>query len=132
MVDRLSSEELAHFERKLRGRQTQLLEELQGTELRASGERYRQVASEAPDAEDASLADLVGDVNAAEMVRDTDELHDAEEALERVASGSYGLCLRCGELIDRARLEAFPTAKYDLHCQEIVERERGQPRPPTL
>lgn len=132
MTSRLSAEELSHFEQKLRGRQGQLMQELEDTGERAAGERFRDVASEVGDAQDAALADLISDTNSAEMQRDALELREAEAALSRIAVGSYGVCLRCGEPIERARLEAFPTARYDLRCQELVERERGQPRTPTL
>src|SRR5580700_3828024 len=35
-------------------------------------------------------------------------LRDVERALERLASGSYGVCERCGRPIAPARLEAMP------------------------
>lgn len=132
MISRLPADELAHFERKLRDRQAELLEALRGAGQRAAAETFTQVASEAPDPEDAAFADVVEDLNAAERERDTDELHEVEAALERVASGLYGLCERCGQRIEHERLETFPTAKYDVRCQEIIDRERGAPRPPTL
>lgn len=35
-------------------------------------------------------------------------------ALKRVEDGTYGVCTRTGELIREARLEAMPTATFDL------------------
>jgi RNA polymerase-binding transcription factor len=132
MIASLAAEDLAHFQRKLTERQRQLRHEVEDTGRRAERERFTDVASEAPDREDAALADLISDVNHAEVERDVDELGAIEEALGRISAGSYGLCRRCGEPIERARLEAYPTAKYDLRCQEIVEQRTGQPRTPTL
>lgn len=44
------------------------------------------------------------------------------EALERIDDGSYGECLNCGEKIAVKRLEAVPWARYDVECQEMIER----------
>ncbi|RMF72637.1 MAG: TraR/DksA family transcriptional regulator [Acidobacteria bacterium] len=45
------------------------------------------------------------------------------EALERIEDGTYGECLNCGEKIAVKRLEAVPWARYDVECQEMVERQ---------
>lgn len=50
-------------------------------------------------------------------------LEQVESALQRLDNGTYGFCLRCGKPIDARRLEALPSAEYDLECQEIIERE---------
>ena len=47
-----------------------------------------------------------------------------DRALGRVADGSYGVCLRRGEQIDRARLEARPAAPLCIDCAR--ELETGQ------
>jgi RNA polymerase-binding transcription factor DksA len=48
-----------------------------------------------------------------------------ENALERVADGSYGACSRCGQPIASARLKALPFAAYCITCQEIVDQEQA-------
>jgi DnaK suppressor protein len=45
-------------------------------------------------------------------------LVQVESALVRFELGSFGLCERCGEEIDPARLEALPYAALCLHCQQ--------------
>ena len=50
-------------------------------------------------------------------------LGEVEAALQRLDNGTYGYCQRCGKPIDARRLEALPSAVYDIECQEIVERE---------
>src|SRR5882757_1959017 len=45
-----------------------------------------------------------------------DRLHDLAAALERVAAGSYGVCERCGERIEPARLAARPVARTCVGC----------------
>jgi RNA polymerase-binding transcription factor DksA len=48
------------------------------------------------------------------------ELRDIEDALRRLDDGTYGLCEICGRPISDERLEANPTARYD------VEHEPGE------
>lgn len=132
MATHLSAADLAHFEKKLRDREAQLREEVRESRERARREPFSRLASEAPDQEDASLAQVVVDLNSADIERDMRELQEIEEALGRIAAGTYGICLRCGEPIDRERLEAAPAAKYDRLHQELEERERGGRGMPTL
>lgn len=42
-------------------------------------------------------------------------------ARQRLAAGRYGLCLRCGEPIEPARLQAWPAAECCLACAERSE-----------
>ena len=50
-----------------------------------------------------------------ELQRELDtQLADVDAALERVASGTYGIDEVTGEPIDPARLAAFPTARTDI------------------
>ena len=44
------------------------------------------------------------------------------EALERIKSGSYGLCVACGEEVQQKRLEAVPWARHCIECQEKQEK----------
>lgn len=47
-----------------------------------------------------------------------------EDALGRVADGTYGTCQRCGKPIAPERLEALPFAAYCITCQELVDAEQ--------
>jgi DnaK suppressor protein len=55
-----------------------------------------------------------------------------DEALTRVAEGSYGVCAECGAEISERRLEAVPFAKLCVECQskqELIEKiEKGEER----
>ena len=55
---------------------------------------------------------------------DTERLHLqlVREALKRIPSKDFGLCLSCGEAIDRKRLDAVPWARYCRRCQEAEEQ----------
>lgn len=39
-----------------------------------------------------------------------------EQALKRIADGSYGICQKCGDPISEARLDAVPYAQICRHC----------------
>jgi RNA polymerase-binding transcription factor DksA len=42
------------------------------------------------------------------------ELHEVEEALNRLDQGTYGTCVVCGRPIPDDRLQANPTARFDV------------------
>jgi DnaK suppressor protein len=43
-------------------------------------------------------------------------LVEVEDALGRLAEGTYGICERCGQPITPARLEAMPAARLCITC----------------
>jgi DnaK suppressor protein len=43
-------------------------------------------------------------------------------ALERLANGTYGLCLECKQPIPPARLDALPWAERDVRCEAELEK----------
>jgi len=49
---------------------------------------------------------------------DYGQLRLVEEALDRMVSGDYGVCLCCEEPIPAKRLAALPWARYCVACQE--------------
>lgn len=51
------------------------------------------------------------------------ELRLVNEALDRLATGDYGICLACEEPIAPKRLRAISWARYCVHCQDTVGRE---------
>jgi DnaK suppressor protein len=51
-----------------------------------------------------------------------DVLQLVEEALVRVGSDDFGVCVVCEDEMDRKRLEAVPWAKRCLTCQEKQEQ----------
>ena len=52
-----------------------------------------------------------------------------DAALARIASGTFGRCMTCGEEIGSRRLVAFPWIQYCLGCQHIEEKRRQTPVP---
>ena len=61
------------------------------------------------------------------------QLRLIEEALDRIHSGDYGICLSCEQPIPSKRLQALPWARYCVTCQDEVgvlqERQVLEDRP---
>ncbi len=51
------------------------------------------------------------------------QIEEIDDALERIALGTYGICERCGEPIPPARLRALPTARVHVQCATEEEQE---------
>ncbi|HEY5540719.1 MAG TPA: TraR/DksA C4-type zinc finger protein [Coriobacteriia bacterium] len=51
-------------------------------------------------------------------------LEQVRAAIERVKTGTYGTCSRCGADIPVARLNAMPTATLCIACKEAEESPR--------
>ena len=73
-----------------------------------------------------SVADLLVDVNLAEVSRDIEELRDVEAALVRIDKGTYGVCGECGAEIGQDRLTAVPAASRCYDCQVGFENAAQQ------
>jgi RNA polymerase-binding transcription factor DksA len=46
-------------------------------------------------------------------------LADLDAAAQRLQTGTYGSCIRCGQPIGAERLEALPTAVMCVHCAAL-------------
>ncbi len=51
-------------------------------------------------------------------------LRELDEALDRIESGTYGICEECGEPVGLKRLEVRPVAKYCVPC--LTKLEKGK------
>lgn len=90
-------------------------EALEGFAPPAAG---HEVHANADDAE----AQRQTEVHLGELQIDLAGLQDIEHALRRMAEGGYGICLDCGESIQRARLLALPAAVRCAACQTAAEK----------
>jgi DnaK suppressor protein len=128
-----ASPEGQRIEHQLRNRFTELWTDIR-RELNKHGEQqYSDLIQGAGDPEDAATADVLVDLNLAEIDRDAQELRAIQDALARLKRGEYGYCQRCGEEIAPARLEAMPHATLCVKCQTQIERMRASSDPtPSL
>jgi len=62
------------------------------------------------------------------LSQEQDALFEIDEALKRIAKGSYGVCEMSGKQIPKARLEARPFARFTVECQNDIERKNRHSR----
>ena len=122
MANYLYGTELTAFRNDLMRRLGERREVVRQVLLRSDDEQFLTLAGAVNDEEDRSLADLLVDVNLAEVDRHIDEIRAIEAALLRIAEGGYGMCIDCGEEIGRDRLRVEPTTPRCTECQARYER----------
>lgn len=118
-LDRRQVEELSAA---IEARYRALLEEIRAEVERSRDEQYGAVAGATHDSGDEALADLIADLDHAEVSRDLGELRSLEAARRRIADGVYGLCVDCGADIPLERLRAQPAAARCVACQSRHEK----------
>lgn len=124
----LTSSEREHLAEMLKERKPVLREEIRSGLLRMRVEGHEELLSSTSDAGDESIASLLTDINNADVARDATELQDIFAAESRLAAGTYAVCIDCAAPIPYARLEAYPTAKRCLACQQIHEANHTSAR----
>ena len=109
-----------------------LHEEIHAELIEAGDRRAADVAETVRDVGDASVVDLVAELEYSAIDRHLNELRAVEQALHRIELGTYGRCVRCGQPIGEGRLEANPAAERCIDCQALWERETGSGVHPSL
>lgn len=94
--------------------------------LESIGEERQRVAlgDRAGDASDEALLDTLSHIDDALIRQNLQDVRDIAAARERIAAGSYGVCVDCGRDIGYERLLAYPTAKRCIDCQREHERAK--------
>jgi RNA polymerase-binding transcription factor len=95
-------------------------------------ERDEIAVENVPDVVDRSQRLAESDLAIQQIESHFNRTQDIKLALQRIADGSYGLCLRCDCDISQKRLQAVPWTPYCIHCQEIVDQERLHPEQDSL
>jgi len=114
-IETKQSEERHEILRKMLVR---LRDETYGRVKELRGEQEQE--SEPPPADDIDLARATSDVetHAALIAREEEKLRFVDEALARLETGTYGMCLECHAPIPIERLNVLPFAAYCVECQE--------------
>jgi RNA polymerase-binding transcription factor len=110
------------LKRTIAKRHADLLEETREDVARAREESYGALAGPVTDTADQATADLLSDLDQAEISRDVRELDALEAALARIDQGTFGTCIECTAEIDFKRLAAYPVATRCAGCQSVYER----------
>ncbi|MCX8111050.1 MAG: TraR/DksA family transcriptional regulator [Syntrophorhabdaceae bacterium] len=50
-------------------------------------------------------------------------LKEIDSAIDKINSGTYGICEECEEEINEKRLEVNPVARYCINCKRIMEQK---------
>ena len=122
----LTPEQAKEMRRVIDGRRAALLGELRKDVERSREQQYGELAGAAPDPGDESVADLIADLDLAEVEREVGELRQLDAARSRMDQGSYGECAQCGSDIGFERLRANPAAIRCIYCQELYEKTHAQ------
>ena len=56
--------------------------------------------------------------------RTSDFIKKLEEALERIDRGTYGICVVCGDLIEKQRLMAVPITQKHVSCKNKTQMKK--------
>jgi DnaK suppressor protein len=112
------------------------------TELHAALHQQRQFRleqlrelSEAAPKSSSRVDDVRDEIDEILRAGATTALAEVEAALNRMRTGTYGICERCTEAIPHERLEVLPMSRYCMRCQRAQEMHPLQqmgPRPATL
>ncbi|HJO36168.1 MAG TPA: TraR/DksA family transcriptional regulator [Gammaproteobacteria bacterium] len=129
MTPELTESQRGELAAMLMDRRVRLREEIAADLADTDDENLSALAGEVRDAGDASVADMLADLNLQHLARQTRELGRVERALADMASGQYGLCHDCGEPIRFERLQVEPEASRCLPCQERFEHTQRRDQP---
>ncbi len=94
-------------------------------ELKNSGNQHRidLLNGEPGDSGDESLATSLVNLNLTTLDRHIHAIRDIESTFKRIENDEYGVCIDCGDEIAFNRLQAYPTAKRCIVCQEKREKQ---------
>ena len=87
------------------------------TKLRSLREVLPAELAQVRDAEEQSMEEFVLGMDFALMEMESETLRQIDEAIQRLAEGTYGVCSECDETISEARLKALPFATVCRDCQ---------------
>ena len=118
------------YARQLQQMRTELLAQLRAQRGGKVGRAEAAAEAREHQSDDWAQADAERDLSIAMEERESAGLVAIDEALKRIADGSYGLCIDCGAGIATARLHATPTALRCLDCQAQQEKAAGGGRVP--
>jgi DnaK suppressor protein len=114
------------IESRLRTRRSEILSDIRNR-LHTSGDPGKlALLNHLEEGSDWVAADLLNDTDILLLSHEVAMLAEIDAALARIKDGSYGTCMRCGDPIPPARLDAQPTARFCLACQERFEKSQGE------
>ena len=120
------------MKKRLEQRRVELLSLIHKQLLESDNQTYNDLAGRVHDSAEEAVADLLADIGFADIDREVSEVSDIEQALIRIATGMYGVCIDCEAVISFDRLSAYPMAKRCLACRQQHESGRQTGSHPSL
>ena len=108
------------FGRVLNEARAELLRAVATTEAELHAIEEREIGAPLEDAARVALLGILARLDD----REQEEFDDIEAGLERLRSGTFGVCEECRGQIPMPRLRAIPTARRCLTCQSLREEAR--------
>ncbi|MHB1084885.1 MAG: TraR/DksA family transcriptional regulator [Thiobacillus sp.] len=112
--------------------QTLLIEVRDELENKGVQHRIDLLNSEPGDSGDEAMANALADFNVTVVDRQVQGVRDIEATFKRIKDGGFGVCIDCGDTIPFNRLQAYPTAKRCIGCQEKREKQYAREGHPTM
>ncbi|MBN2538111.1 TraR/DksA C4-type zinc finger protein [candidate division WOR-3 bacterium] len=116
---KLTRAQLVAYERALLAEKARLLRQREFTEevMESSGpEGSGDLSSHRTHTADQGTENYQREMAGRFRTMEDETLRAIEEALRRVADGTYGVCEKCGAPIPKARLEIVPHARFCMKC----------------
>ena len=111
------------YEKRLRQRQQELEQALASTVEQA----LASTVDDAQDVADQAVAGYQKEMLFSQGTVRNAQLRLVRQALNRIADGTFGDCVRCFQAIGAKRIEALPWTPYCINCQERIERGEMEP-----
>jgi len=120
---KVDAEFLAEQKKLLEVRKVQLLKELKadGVKNIHSSNEYDAKFPDFGDKEDENAAEVAAFEGNLTMEKNLEvSLFNVDKALKKLEEGNYGLCEKCGTMINPERLRAFPSATACMNCKKKI------------
>jgi len=128
----LNNKEKRHFRKILDDRFHLLRKEISEELIQSDDECYIELAGQVHDVAEESVADLLADLQFANIDRHIAEVREIDAALMRLLTNQFGECIDCADAIEIERLDAYPTARRCQPCQLRFESLHVSTSGPTL
>ncbi len=120
----LSKAELAEFKAVLVLRRRVLMGDVKGLEneaMKKGSDAAGDLSTLPMHLADLGTDSFEQDISLGLMENESDEIHEIEEALDRIREGTFGLCEGCRKKIPKERLRAIPYTRLCVNCKKKEE-----------
>lgn len=121
-MPKLSPEKLTEVKERLLEQKRRLWQEVKDRLKSHIGDGYQEMLSTARDEEDQASVSHLAETHLTLLGPKRLELEAIEEALQRIETGTYGVCEACGCAIESPLLEVMPETPFCRDCMSQREK----------